>query len=154
MNFIKKELPMLLILLLPFVIIAIFWNAIPDQLPIYWNLQSEVDTYASKWPGLFFLPFANICIYLLFLGVPRIDIHRANLNLFKKSFYGLRLGIVSLLFMLWMTFFLWLATCFRVSVKIQIQTFILLWKYCNFKSCYETICLLVVWRSQKMFFLN
>ena len=106
MNFIKKELPLLIILLLPFIIIAVFWNLIPEQMPIYWNLQSEMDSFVSKWPGLFIMPFANIGIYLLFLGIPRLDIHRSNLKLFKKSFYWLRLGVVSIIFLFWMTSFL------------------------------------------------
>jgi uncharacterized membrane protein len=41
---------------------ALLWNKLPDELPIHWNMEGEVDGYASK-------AFAVIVMPLIFLGI-------------------------------------------------------------------------------------
>lgn len=100
-NSFVKEIPMILVMLIPFFSLLILWNDIPEQVPIHWNMENEIDNYVSKFPGLFILPVINIGIYLLFLGIPRIDPRWRDSNLFSKTFYWLRFGVVLFMVLVW-----------------------------------------------------
>ena len=49
---IKKNWKMLLVtslaILLPILAGVILWNRLPEQLPIHWNTEGEIDGYSSK----------------------------------------------------------------------------------------------------------
>lgn len=68
-NFIKREWPFALILLIPIVIAIIVYPYMPDQVPIHWNVYGEVDDYGSKTFGTFFLPVLNLIMYLFISSV-------------------------------------------------------------------------------------
>ena len=99
-SFFQREWLSLLILAAPFVLIAIFWDKIPDQVPMHWNLQNEVDSYASKGFGMFALPVFNILLYGLFFLLPRIDPRKENYKLFGSAYATLRLVIITFMFVL------------------------------------------------------
>ena len=69
----KKELPIIGIVLLPFVYLAYIWNSLPEQVPMHWNLKGEIDDWGSKYSliGLVFL--LPVLTYVLMLVVPKID---------------------------------------------------------------------------------
>jgi uncharacterized membrane protein len=74
MNFsIKKELPIVGIALLPLVYLGSVWKSLPENVPIHWNLEGEIDNWGSKYTliGLVFL--MPILTYILMLVVPKID---------------------------------------------------------------------------------
>lgn len=96
-----KEIPMFILLLIPFAVIAFLWNDLPEQVPIHWSMGNEADIYADKLPGLFLIPILNFGIYFLFLGVPRIDPRWKDFHLFDKTFYWLRFGIVLFMVIVW-----------------------------------------------------
>lgn len=69
----KKELPLVLIVLLPFIYLAYIWNELPEKVPIHWNIKGEIDRYGEKMELLiipFLLPFL---VYIIFWVVPKID---------------------------------------------------------------------------------
>ena len=69
----KKELPLVLIVLLPFIYLAYIWNELPEKVPMHWNIKGEIDRYGEKIELLiipFLLPFL---VYIIFLVVPKID---------------------------------------------------------------------------------
>lgn len=71
-NFIK-ELPIISIVLLPFVYLAYVWNSLPSQVPMHWNYKGEIDDWGDKSSLLlvvFLLPFLT---YFLLLVLPKID---------------------------------------------------------------------------------
>lgn len=72
-DFFRKELPTLLILAAPFVVIPFLAGRLPDQIPMQWDLEGNVNWYGSKWLGLLLLPLLNIGIYLIFTVLPRFD---------------------------------------------------------------------------------
>jgi uncharacterized membrane protein len=39
----KKELPLITIVLLPFIYLAYIWNQLPDKVPMHWNIKGEID---------------------------------------------------------------------------------------------------------------
>lgn len=86
----RKEGFIWLILIIPFVYLAFIWNNLPDQIPLHWNVNDEVDNYGSKVFGTLLLPLFNIGIYFLMLFIPRIDPKRRNYELFAGPFRMIR----------------------------------------------------------------
>jgi uncharacterized membrane protein len=69
----KKELPIIGIVLIPFAYLAYIWNSLPEKVPLHWNLKGEIDDWGSKYSliGLVFL--LPVLTYILMLVVPKID---------------------------------------------------------------------------------
>jgi uncharacterized membrane protein len=69
----KKELPIIGIVLLPFIYLAYIWNNLPKQVPMHWNLKGEIDDWGSKYSliGMTFL--LPVLTYVLLMVVPKID---------------------------------------------------------------------------------
>lgn len=63
----KKSLPLLLItsviIVIPMLIGLTLWNMLPDQLPIQWNIEGEVDGYSSKAMAVFALPLFLLAMH-------------------------------------------------------------------------------------------
>lgn len=89
-NNLKRELPFIIILLLPFIIAALVYPQMPDQVPIHWNAQGQVDDYASKGFGTFLLPVLNVALYLLLVFLPKTDPKKANYQKFNTSYRVIR----------------------------------------------------------------
>ena len=57
---IKKNLKMMIvtsvIILLPIIFGLVLWNKLPEEIPIHWNAQGEIDGYSSKAVAVFALP--------------------------------------------------------------------------------------------------
>jgi uncharacterized membrane protein len=73
LDFLKREWLALAFLLLPTVLTLSYWTQLPDQVPIHWNLQGEINGYQSKNTFLLFPLGINLFVYLLLLVVPHID---------------------------------------------------------------------------------
>jgi uncharacterized membrane protein len=70
---IKKDLPILLIIILPFIYLIYIWNELPDKVPLHWNSQMEIDRYGTKYEILPIIFSLTLMIYLIFLVIPLID---------------------------------------------------------------------------------
>jgi len=69
----KKELPIIIVVLLPFIYLAYIWNDLPEKVPMHWGLDGEVNRYGDKIE-LLMIPFLlPVLIYGIFLVVPAID---------------------------------------------------------------------------------
>jgi len=64
-----------------------FYSVFPDEVPIHWNAQGEVDNYGSKFMGAFFAPLIAIGVYLLFVALPLIDPKKERYTQFKKTYH-------------------------------------------------------------------
>ncbi len=62
-----------LLLLTPFVALAILWSALPARVPVHWNLQNEIDRWESKSSGVLFPPLLAVGTVLLMHLLPRLD---------------------------------------------------------------------------------
>jgi len=69
----KKELPLIAIVLLPFVYLAYVWNDLPNKVPLHWNLQGEVDRFGEKTELILAIFLLPVFVYVLLLIVPKID---------------------------------------------------------------------------------
>ena len=72
MNF-KKELPLIAIVLLPFIYLAYLWNDLPNKVPLHWNIKGEIDRYGEKSELIIIPILLPLLIYFIFLVVPKID---------------------------------------------------------------------------------
>ncbi|HLV39232.1 SdpI family protein, partial [Xanthomarina sp.] len=69
----KKELPLIGIVLLPFIYLAYIWNQLPEKVPMHWNIKGDIDRYGDKIE-LLLIPFLlPVLVYVIFLVVPKID---------------------------------------------------------------------------------
>ncbi len=72
-NWIKQNWPILLLLLVPFILLLIFWDQFPDEVPIHWNIRGETDDFAPKMPGMLLMPLVAIFVQLVFWLIPVLD---------------------------------------------------------------------------------
>jgi len=69
----KKELPLIAIVLLPFIYLAYIWNQLPEKVLMHWNIKGEVDRYGEKVELIIIPILLPLLVYIIFLVVPKID---------------------------------------------------------------------------------
>lgn len=69
----KKELPLVTIVLLPFIYLAYIWNQLPEKVPMHWNIKGEIDRYGEKMELIIIPILLPLLVYIIFLVVPKID---------------------------------------------------------------------------------
>ncbi|BCY28117.1 immunity protein SdpI [Flavobacterium okayamense] len=73
MTTLRKELPYILIALIPFIYLAFIWNNLPETVPMHWNGKGEIDRYGSKNELWSMTSMLSGLGYFLFLIIPKID---------------------------------------------------------------------------------
>ena len=69
----KKELPIIGIVLLPFIYLAFIWNTLPEKVPTHWSAKGDIDHWGDK-TFLLSVPFMlPVFVSILFLIIPKID---------------------------------------------------------------------------------
>lgn len=92
MTTLKKEIPFILIALIPFVYLAFIWNQLPETVPMHWNASGKIDRYGSK-NGLWLTTFMMAGLgYFLFLVLPKID-PKGKLNSMGNKLTHLRFAV-------------------------------------------------------------
>lgn len=92
----KKELPIISIVLLPFVYLAIIWNKLPQKVPVHWNIRGEVDRYGEKTEMILIPVLLPLLVYLIFLVVPKID-PKNKLNKMGNKLNSLKFVLITLM---------------------------------------------------------
>jgi len=54
-----------------FVVTGALYGRLPERIPSHWNLAGQVDGYASKPWGPFFVPLTMLALHLLFVAIRR-----------------------------------------------------------------------------------
>ncbi|MEQ9262166.1 MAG: SdpI family protein [Owenweeksia sp.] len=88
-----RELPPLLIMLIPFAYLAFIWNSLPAEVPVHWSINGEINRWGSKnelWILPFLLPFL---VYVIFIIMPFIDPKR-QIESMGPKFHNLKLIMV------------------------------------------------------------
>jgi len=70
---IKKEIPLLIVVLIPFVYLAYIWSSLPDTVPLHWNYKGEIDDWGNKSSLIFITFLLSGLTYILFTVIPFID---------------------------------------------------------------------------------
>lgn len=89
----RKELPIIALVLMPFVYLAFIWNSLPEKVPTHWSAKGEIDHWGDKIFLIsvpFMLPFF---IYILFLIIPKID-PKKKISLMGGKFYQIKFVFV------------------------------------------------------------
>ena len=74
----KKELPLLSVVALPFIYLTYVWNNLPTKVPLHWNFKGEIDRYGDKIELLLIPIIMPLLTYVIFLIVPKIDPKKKN----------------------------------------------------------------------------
>src|SRR5659263_284903 len=108
MNKYLKESVLWVLIILPYVYLAIIWNQLPDQVPTHFNIEGNVDAWSGK-TTLIFLPGAlGIGIYLLMLLIPFLDPKRKIMQMGDK-YYTFRF-MLTFFFSLFATYLLYISS--------------------------------------------
>ncbi|HIE25035.1 MAG TPA: DUF1648 domain-containing protein, partial [Anaerolineales bacterium] len=64
------------------------WGKIPAdaQIPFHWNIEGEIDKYASKAVGLLVGPFTVFSLALLLIFIPRMEPRQENFAQSQKAY--------------------------------------------------------------------
>ncbi len=62
-----------LLCLIPLVLAAIYYDKLPDELPVHWNIEGEVDRYASKFFAIIGMPLIMFGVDLLVKSLTLLD---------------------------------------------------------------------------------
>jgi len=91
-----------LILLVPFVFVAILWDQVPDRMPIHWDLHGHANGYTSKSFGFLLIPFVNLGIALLLAALPKIHPKTEKLKVSANTIKPIRIVITAFLMVLFL----------------------------------------------------
>lgn len=69
----KREFPLIVIVLLPFIYLAFIWNQLPDKVPMHVNIKGEIDRFGDKIELLLIPVLLPLLMYIIFLVIPKID---------------------------------------------------------------------------------
>ncbi len=112
-----KELLLIVITLAPIVYLFIMWKELPDQVPMHWNFQGEIDRYGSKAMLGWLVVLINVPIYLIMLFLPKIAAKKESLERMGKKYYRLRL--ILQLFMASLVFTILLVSTGATQIPIE-----------------------------------
>ena len=68
----NKQLPLLILCLLPLLYLGYIWEELPSQIPTHWNIKGEIDGWSSKNTSIF-LSLLPIITLLMMELIPKID---------------------------------------------------------------------------------
>jgi uncharacterized membrane protein len=89
MNKYLKESVLWVLIVLPYVYLAVIWPKLPGQVPVHFNLRGEADGWSDK-NFLLILPGAlGLVTYILMLVVPVLD-PKKKIALMGKKYYSMR----------------------------------------------------------------
>ncbi|KAA5545697.1 SdpI family protein [Adhaeribacter rhizoryzae] len=118
-SWLQKESLRLLIIVLPFIFLAIFWNELPTRVPLHWNLHGEADGYGSKLAFVGLAAF-NLLLFGLFLVLPHLDPKGKSYAVFQPKWYILQ--VITHLFITYLFFiFSFMALGYELPVALTIK---------------------------------
>lgn len=89
----KKELPIIGIVSIPFIYLATVWNSLPERVPIHWNYEGQIDNWGDKISLLFLVFMLPVLMYVLMTAASKID-PKKRISLMGRKFYQLKFFLV------------------------------------------------------------
>ncbi len=89
----KKELPIIGFVLLPFIYLAYLWNSLPEKVPIHWNFKGEIDGWGTKYALIGVLFLLPVFTYVLMLLIPKID-PKKRIEFMGGKYYQIKFVLV------------------------------------------------------------
>lgn len=81
---IQKEIPLLVIVLIPFIYLFSIWDKLPEKIPLHWNIEGEIDRFGEKYEIILIPILLPLMTYILFSIIPKIDPKRKIKQMGKK----------------------------------------------------------------------
>jgi len=89
----KKELPIIGIVLIPFAYLAFIWNSLPEKVPIHWNIEGKIDDWGSKYFLIILVFMLPVLMYAVLFAAAKLD-PKNRISLMGKKFYQLKFFMV------------------------------------------------------------
>lgn len=89
----KKELPIIGIVLTPFVYLAVIWSRLPERVPVHWNASGEIDRWGNKLTLIVMLFLLPVLTYVILSAVSKID-PKKRMSLMGGKLYQLKFIMV------------------------------------------------------------
>lgn len=113
---------LLILTIISFLGTLFIYSSLPEEIPIHWGINGEVDNYASK-PFAILIGLLPLGVYLLMLVLPKIDPKRESYSKHKKAYRITSIAIVIVLIITnWMS--LLTALGYEVNISIIINLFV------------------------------
>jgi uncharacterized membrane protein len=113
-HFFRSEWLLLLVLILPFLALALVWPSLPALVPMHFNAHGNVNRYGSPME-LLILPGINILVAILLYFIPQLDPKRANIAASMPAYFWIRFLLATLFTYI---FGLMLVTTFRPAFDV------------------------------------
>ena len=86
---VRKEMPLLIIVILPFLYLGYLYAVLPDTVPTHWNIEGQIDDWGSK-SMLWIIPFVTGFLgYILMSIAPKMD-PKGQIKQMGAKFYQLK----------------------------------------------------------------
>jgi uncharacterized membrane protein len=95
------------LILLSFIISIYFYPLVPEAMATHWNSRGEVNSYMSRFWGLFSMPLLITGLAVFYLAIPRTDLTRMNLVKFGKHHEGYVIFLIFFLLAAHLQILLW-----------------------------------------------
>lgn len=82
----RTTLLVAVLLVITFLLPAVFFNSLPEKIATHWGLQGNPDAFSEKSIGVFGVPLLSLFIALLFLVIPKIDPKKENFSAFRSEY--------------------------------------------------------------------
>lgn len=89
----KKELPIIGIVLIPFIYLATIWKTLPERIPVHWNYEGQIDDWGNKFSLLFLVFMLPVLMYVVMTAASKID-PKKRISLMGRKFYQLKFFLV------------------------------------------------------------
>jgi uncharacterized membrane protein len=115
-TFIKKESLSLLVMATTIGMLAYFYPNLPDQIPVHFNINGEVDQYGSKDGFLAIFPGIMVVAYLVLFFINRIDPKKNISSPYEKPLPKIRF-VMNLMFLMIQSIIIYSVTTGNMNPK-------------------------------------
>jgi uncharacterized membrane protein len=95
MNKIRADIVSLVFIATAFIVAAVLYPSLPEQIPIHWNAQGEVDDYMKKPGGVIVMPAMALFTYIVMKLIPVISPKGFRMDKFSDVIGVLQVTLVS-----------------------------------------------------------
>jgi uncharacterized membrane protein len=97
-NWLRENWIQVAVLVIPFFVVAAFWDRFPDRVVVQWNFSGQPTKWAGKAYGLLVGPLLSVALAILLGWIPRIDPKlRRNPDWSGRSLRIIRIAITTLI---------------------------------------------------------
>ncbi len=95
MNKIRADIISLVFVATAFIVAAVLYPSLPEQIPTHWNAQGEVDGYMKKPGGVIVMPAMALFTYIVMKLIPVISPKGFRMDKFSDVIGVLQVTLVS-----------------------------------------------------------